>query len=136
MAHAFSILVLTSWALLSSASKDYRLPGYSAPRKEYTEDGEYWNTYEGLLTIPPNLPVDVKMVHLQWNAINVLPIDWLQGYDDMEGLDIRSNDVELIEDGAFNGLVNLKVNVQNEIHETNRKSTLVIQSRFLQIKQI
>ena len=127
MIRSFSILVLTSWALLSSAVKDYRLPGYSAPRKEYTEDGEYWNTYEGLLTIPPDLPVNVKMVYLQWNAINVLPIDRLQGYDDMKGLDIRSNDVELIEDGAFNGLVNLKVNVQHKIRETNRKSTLVIQ---------
>ena len=104
------VLVLTSLALLSSAAKDYRLPGYSEPRKEYTEDGEYWNTYEGLQSIPPDLPIDAKMVHLQWNAINVLPIDRLLGYDNLKGLDIRSNDVELIEDGAFNGLVNLKVN--------------------------
>ena len=107
----FLVSVLSNVTVLISSTKNYSLPGYTEPRNEFTQDGEYWRIYEDLHEVPTDIPIDARIVYLQWNTIDSIPADIFRSYSALEELDLRSNDIESIEDGAFNGLVNLKVDV-------------------------
>ena len=73
-------------------------------RDEYTADRKYYKVDLGLIEIPTNIPQDAEKVHLSYNQINMIRVHTFVSMLQCTKLDLDSNRISEVENGAFNGL--------------------------------
>ena len=102
-----TLILLIVSAILFLIIQQYKICLCVEPRDEYTADRKYYKVKQNLATIPIDMPIDVVWIVIESNLITKIQANLFHQLSQCTILSLRDNQIDAVEAGAFNGLVNL-----------------------------
>ena len=102
-----NLILLIVSAILFLMTQQYRISLCVEPRDEYTADRTYYKVKQDLASIPIDIPIDAVGIFIESNLITKIQANLFHQLSQCTILSLRDNQIDEVEAGAFNGLVNL-----------------------------